>query len=224
MTSKNAANLHDERCEDWAPPQNPENEGTALKTKENHNPRSRAGQLWKEVPMTYDTLLWPPALRRLLDSDGYQIAFLPATAHNHSQTSEEEPYPTEAPAALLPLTCKELIAKVCESVRNFYSVSGEAVTGFADVCVNFAKMEVSRAGENVRLTAQEFKTLKFLMQNAERVISRDELLNEAWGYQNYPSTRTVDNHILKLRQKLEKDPARPIHFLTIPRVGYKFVP
>jgi len=66
--------------------------------------------------------------------------------------------------------------------------------------------------------------LKFLVQNAERVISRDELLNEVWGYQNYPSTRTVDNHILKLRQKLEKDPANPVHFRTVHGMGYKFVP
>jgi DNA-binding response OmpR family regulator len=56
------------------------------------------------------------------------------------------------------------------------------------------------------------------------VISRDELLNEVWGYQNYPSTRTVDNHILKLRQKLEKDPANPEHFRTVHSAGYKFVP
>jgi DNA-binding response OmpR family regulator len=85
-------------------------------------------------------------------------------------------------------------------------------------------MEVTRSGETVRLTSQEFKTLKFLMQNPERVISRDELLSQVWGYHNYPSTRTVDNHILKLRQKLERDPARPVHFLTVQRAGYKFVP
>ena len=64
---------------------------------------------------------------------------------------------------------------------------------------------------------------QFLVQNAERVISRDELLNEVWGYQNYPSTRTVDNHILKLRQKLEKDPSSPVHFRTVHGMGYKFV-
>ena len=85
-------------------------------------------------------------------------------------------------------------------------------------------MEVIRDGQAIGLTAQEFKTLKFMMQNAERVISRDELLNEVWGYQNYPSTRTVDNHILKLRQKLEKDPANPVHFRTVHGMGYKFVP
>ena len=61
------------------------------------------------------------------------------------------------------------------------------------------------------------------MQNADRVISRNELLNEVWGYQNYPATRTVDNHILKLRQKLEKDPSRSIHFRNVHSIGYMFV-
>jgi DNA-binding response OmpR family regulator len=82
---------------------------------------------------------------------------------------------------------------------------------------------VVRDGAPVVLTAQEFKTLKFFVRNAERVITRDELLNEVWGYQNYPTTRTVDNHILKLRQKLEHDPANPVHFRTVHGVGYKFV-
>ena len=65
---------------------------------------------------------------------------------------------------------------------------------------------------------------KYFTQNPERVVSREELLNEVWGYTNYPSTRTVDNHILKLRQKLEPDPANPRHLLTIYGAGYKFVP
>ena len=73
-------------------------------------------------------------------------------------------------------------------------------------------------------TAQEFKVLKFMIQNSERVLSREELLNHVWGYRNYPSTRTVDNHILKLRQKLERDPANPVHFRTVHSAGYKFVP
>jgi DNA-binding response OmpR family regulator len=59
--------------------------------------------------------------------------------------------------------------------------------------------------------------------NPDRVISRDELLNQAWGYDNYPCTRTVDNHIFKLRQKLEVHPSNPVHFRTVPRAGYKFV-
>jgi DNA-binding response OmpR family regulator len=74
------------------------------------------------------------------------------------------------------------------------------------------------------MTAMEFKALKYLIQNPRRVISRDEMLNEVWGYQNYPSTRTVDNHILRLRQKLEREPSEPRHFITVHRTGYKFVP
>jgi DNA-binding response OmpR family regulator len=85
-------------------------------------------------------------------------------------------------------------------------------------------MEVRRGGKEIVFTAQEFKILKFFLQNPERVISRDELLNQVWGYSNYPSTRTVDNHILKLRQKLEEDPGFPIHFRTMHGVGYKFIP
>jgi DNA-binding response OmpR family regulator len=93
-----------------------------------------------------------------------------------------------------------------------------------DVKVNFATMEAYRRGEPLFLTALEFKTLKYLIANARRVISRDELLNEVWGYQNYPSTRTVDNQVAKLRKKLEEDPARPVHLRTVHGVGYKFLP
>ena len=99
---------------------------------------------------------------------------------------------------------------------------GEAV--FGDVTVNFPEMVACRNGEPVELTTMEFKTLKYLIRNARRVISRDELLNEVWGYENYPCTRTVDNHILRLRQKLEREPSRPIHFLTVHGAGYKFLP
>ncbi len=95
---------------------------------------------------------------------------------------------------------------------------------FGDVKVNFSTMEANRRGSALPLTALEFKTLKYLIQNARRVISRDELLNEVWGYSNYPTTRTVDNQLLKLRKKMEKDPSRPVHFRTVHGAGYKFLP
>lgn len=123
-----------------------------------------------------------------------------------------------------PFSPRELLARVRAAVRRSSRPVSETAQGFGDVSVDFAKMEVLRAGQPVAMTAQEFKVLKFLMENAERVVSREELLNEVWGYQNYPSTRTVDNHILKLRQKLERDPAQPIHFRTMHGTGYKFVP
>ena len=95
---------------------------------------------------------------------------------------------------------------------------------FGEVTVNFLEMVALRKGQPVMLTAMEFKTLKYLLSNPRRVVSRDELLNEVWGYDNYPCTRTVDNHILRLRKKLEKNPARPTHFRTVQRAGYKFLP
>jgi hypothetical protein len=85
-------------------------------------------------------------------------------------------------------------------------------------------MEIHRNGRPVTLTSKEFKTLAYLIKNPRRVISRDELLNEVWGYDNYPCTRTVDNHILKLRKKLETDPAQPRHFDTVHCAGYRFLP
>ena len=80
---------------------------------------------------------------------------------------------------------------------------------YGDVTISFSAMEVRRGGQLVALTRKEFKTLAYFLKNARRVISRDELLNEVWGYEFYPSTRTVDNHILQLRKKLEPEPARP---------------
>src|SRR5579872_428614 len=122
-----------------------------------------------------------------------------------------------------PFSPRELLARVRAALRRTVRKDTSDLVAFDGISVDFSKMEVIRNGEPIVLTAQEFKTLKFLLQNAERVISRDELLNEVWGYQNYPSTRTVDNHILKLRQKLERDPANPVHFRTVHGMGYKFV-
>jgi DNA-binding response OmpR family regulator len=85
-------------------------------------------------------------------------------------------------------------------------------------------MEIHRNGRPVTLTNEEFKTLAYLIKNPRRVISRDELLNGVWGYQNYPFTRTVDNHISMLRKKLEPEPAHPKHFHTVHRAGYRFLP
>jgi DNA-binding response OmpR family regulator len=105
-----------------------------------------------------------------------------------------------------------------------HRVSPEAVYVFEDVTVDFLKTEITRRGKNVTVTAKEFKTLEFLTKNAERTISRNELLDKVWGYHDYPCTRTVDNHMMRLRQKLEGDPSHPTHFLTVHGVGYKFVP
>ena len=95
---------------------------------------------------------------------------------------------------------------------------------FGGVRGRLSTMEIHRNGRPVILTSKEFKLLAYLIKNPRRVISRDKLLNEVWGYENYPSTRTVDNHILKLRKKLETDPAQPKHFDTVHCAGYRFLP
>ncbi len=123
-----------------------------------------------------------------------------------------------------PFSPRELLARVRTAMRRSTRIPPAETFTFGDVKVDFTKMELSREGNPVQLTSQEFKVLKFMIQNAERVLSREELLNHVWGYRNYPSTRTVDNHILRLRQKLEKDPANPLHFRTVHSAGYKFVP
>ncbi len=123
-----------------------------------------------------------------------------------------------------PFSPRELLARVRTAMRRSARGPVAETLSFGEVKVDIAKMEVRRGGKLTQLTSQEFKVLKFMIQNAERVLSREELLNSVWGYQNYPSTRTVDNHILRLRQKLEKDPANPLHFRTVHSAGYKFVP
>jgi DNA-binding response OmpR family regulator len=95
---------------------------------------------------------------------------------------------------------------------------------FGGVRVRLSTMEIHRNGRPVILTSKEFKLLAYLIKNPRRVFSRDKLLNEVWGYDNYPTTRTVDNHILKLRKKLETDPAQPKHFDTVHCAGYRFLP
>jgi DNA-binding response OmpR family regulator len=111
-----------------------------------------------------------------------------------------------------------------QAVNHFKTTNTDSVIVFGNVVVDLSSHEVRRRGQPVVLTALEFKTLKYFMQNARRAISRDELLNEVWGYENYPCTRTVDNHILKLRRKLERDPSKPAHFRTLHGAGYKFLP
>ncbi len=123
-----------------------------------------------------------------------------------------------------PFSPRELLARVRAAVRRLNRAADKVeVFNFDDVEVNFSKMELHRGGEPVSLTPQEFKMLRFFVNNQERVISRAELLNEVWGYNNYPTTRTVDTHMLRLRQKLEKDPTDPVHFRTVHGTGYKFV-
>ena len=124
-----------------------------------------------------------------------------------------------------PFSPRELMARVQAALRRprIQAVAAATCT-FGECELDFAKMSARRGGKPITLTALEFKLLKYFVENAERVLSREELLNEVWGYNSYPTTRTVDNQILKLRQKLEPDAAEPHHLQTVYGAGYRFVP
>jgi len=163
-------------------------------------------------------------LRQAFESGGMPLLVTFCGGASFDAGLRSEPASISVRALAVPFSWDELQARVSSLPRR----SGTSLANFArfgDISVDFSSMEVSRSsGEQIALTAQEFKALRFFLSNPGRVISRDELLNHAWGYDNYPSTRTVDNHVLKLRQKLEIEPSRPKHFLTVRRVGYKFLP
>jgi DNA-binding response OmpR family regulator len=124
-----------------------------------------------------------------------------------------------------PFSPRELLARVQAALRRpKLQASAAATYSFGNCTIDFDKMVARRGGRAITLTAHEFKLLKYFVQNVERVLSRDELLSEVWGFNSYPTTRTVDNQIVKLRQKLEQDANDPQHLQTIYGAGYKFVP
>ena len=148
------------------------------------------------------------------------IVLVPRSAVRDGTSKNDSALDTSVPG----LTKTTVMSSPLDATKAWFKrPSAEDTFGFGEVTVCFSTMEIHRQGRQVILTAKEFKTLAYLIKNVRKVISRDELLNEVWGYQNYPSTRTVDNHILKLRQKLEKDPSSPVHFRTVHGMGYKFV-
>ena len=123
-----------------------------------------------------------------------------------------------------PFSPRELMARVQAALRRRHKPTAIVTYRFGACEVDFAGMCARRAGMPITLTAYEFNLLKYFVENAERVLSREELLNEVWGYNSYPTTRTVDNLISKLRQKLEPNSAEPRYLQTIYGAGYKFVP
>src|SRR5262245_29753886 len=94
---------------------------------------------------------------------------------------------------------------------------------FGDIEVDFRKAEVTREGRPIELSAREYLLLKYLIEHREATITRDQLLNEVWGYHAMPSTRTVDVHVAWLRQKIEPNPKHPQYLLTVHGMGYKFI-
>jgi len=123
-----------------------------------------------------------------------------------------------------PFSVKELMARVRALLRRVQPHQSLPDTlRFGNVDVDFRRFEARRNGEIVEMTRKEFAVLRFLASRAGEAVTRDELLNEVWGYEAFPVSRTVDNHIASLRAKLEDDPAEPAHLRTVHGVGYRFI-
>ena len=159
-----------------------------------------------------------------IEIESYRIALVPFKKPVGTEDAKPPHQFGMGQILVLPLTWKELVTRVRGELDNPGPVPKNDVAQFSQVCVNFLSMEVHRSGCAVKLTALEFKVLKFFVSNPNRVITREELLEQVWGYNSYPCTRTVDNLVLKLRRKLEPEFAQPVHFLTVHGSGYKFIP
>ena len=123
-----------------------------------------------------------------------------------------------------PFSPRELLARVRVALRRLSQTTmPRDVFAFDDVVVNFQSMELLKSGRNISVTRQELKVLRFFLHNQGRVVSDSELMGAAWGSHSRPASGTIKTHILRLRQKLEDDPRKPLHLRTVHRAGYKFV-
>jgi DNA-binding response OmpR family regulator len=123
-----------------------------------------------------------------------------------------------------PFGMRELIARIHALLRRKQNVQGTLQTSkFGAISVDFVKQELYKGKKAVKLSAKEFQLLKYFVEHPGDVISRDQLLDDIWGYDITPTTRTVDNYILSLRKKIEQNPSNPRHLITIHTAGYKFL-
>ena len=123
-----------------------------------------------------------------------------------------------------PFSVRELLARVRALLRR--AAPAKALPDevrFGDVAIDFKRYLATRGGRPVDLARKEFGVLRLLASRAGEVVGREEMLNDVWGYEHYPTTRTVDNHVALLRAKLEEDPSQPRHLITVHGVGYKLV-
>ena len=124
-----------------------------------------------------------------------------------------------------PFSVRELLARLKAHLRRadreVNTLAG--IYAFNDVEIDFAHFKARRKGKELDLTSTEMDILKYLIAHRGEVVARDDLLDKIWGYDWYPTTRTIDNHILKLRKKIEDDPAHPRYILSVYGGGYRFV-
>ncbi len=124
-----------------------------------------------------------------------------------------------------PFSARELLARIRVQLRRWPAHRNKGLIrySFDDVEIDFEKFRATREGEPLELTPREFEILKLLIQCHGEVVTRDRMLDEVWGREVYVTTRTIDNHVLKLRKKTEENPSNPQHILSIYGQGYKFV-
>ncbi|MHC4595121.1 MAG: response regulator transcription factor [Planctomycetota bacterium] len=123
-----------------------------------------------------------------------------------------------------PFSVPELLARIRAILRRVKpSTALPDHLHFDDVSVDFKRFEAAKGGQVLKLSRKEFGVLQLLAARVGHVVTRNELLDEVWGHESYPTTRTVDNHIASLRSKLEDDSSKPRHLITVHGVGYKLV-
>ena len=124
-----------------------------------------------------------------------------------------------------PFEMAELLARLEAVLRRVPAIAAAqaGIYQFGEIRIDFRRAEVTRGDEKIELSAREFQLLRYFIEHREATLSRDELLNEVWGYDSLPTTRTVDVHVAWLRQKLEPNPRHPQFILTVHGLGYKFV-
>jgi len=122
-----------------------------------------------------------------------------------------------------PFGARELIARIRALLRRT-SPEARKVIQFGENLIDLERRVVSRSDKELKMTPAEYNLLTYFVSNPDRPLTRDMILNSVWGYESFPNTRTVDAHVVKLRQKLEPDPNCPRHFLTVHGVGYRFLP
>jgi DNA-binding response OmpR family regulator len=123
-----------------------------------------------------------------------------------------------------PFSIRELLARVKAVLRRTSVVPKELDQhSFGDIEVDLRRCRVVRSGKALDVSSKEFELLKYFICHAGETLSRHQLLEDVWGYEHYPTTRTVDTHLVRLRQKLEPNPEQPQYFLTVHGTGYRFV-
>lgn len=123
-----------------------------------------------------------------------------------------------------PFSIKELIARIKAILRRRSDIKSDFDKfSFDNVTLDFEKLDAKKGSRKIDLSLKEFEILKYFIKQEDKIVSRNDLLDHVWGYEKFPTTRTVDNYILMIRKKIETNPSKPKHLLTYHSAGYKFV-